>query len=108
MEVGNFVVLTFVSNVLALNIVFLANVTKGTNVSTNMAGASFHDMYSLMRYDHHPPPPHNTHSMVTRSKDGIFKPKAYVATASTMEPLTFMNPCLSHHGKMLFLMNYRL
>ncbi|XP_052885342.1 uncharacterized mitochondrial protein AtMg00810-like [Gossypium arboreum] len=24
--------------------------------------------------------------MVTRSKDGIFKPKAYVATASTMEP----------------------
>lgn len=41
---------------------------------------------SATQHDPHPPPPHNTHSMVTTSKDGIFKPKAYVAIASTMEP----------------------
>ena len=29
---------------------------------------------------HYPPPPTNTHSMVTRSKAGIYKPKTLVAT----------------------------
>ena len=32
------------------------------------------------------PPAHNTHSMVTRSKAGIFKPKSYLAVTQELEP----------------------
>ena len=62
---------------------------------------------------HHPPPPTNTHSMVTRSKAWIYKPKALITTIDShadqlavFEPKSFHQAAKHSHWQRAMAIEY--